>query len=124
MLEKLRSTTTSLGMPVEYVWLDLLTIPQRGNQELLNQEIAKQATIFALAAHGFVWLNDVESWDRTEALLLWISVMIVKEIILSTKTETEVNIDPHLSFRWLIIQVINKNQPRLSTRNFHTGLQV
>lgn len=97
MLENLRSTTTSLGMPVEYVWLDLLTIPQRGNQELLNQEIAKQATIFALAAHGFVWLNDVESWDRTEALLLWISVMIVKEIILSTKTETEVNIDPHLS---------------------------
>ena len=99
MLEKLRSTTTTLGTPVEYVWLDLLTIPQTGNPELLKQEIANQAAIFALASHGFIWLNEVESWDRTEALLQWMSLTFVKEIIHSTTSETERNIqvDKHLS---------------------------
>ena len=64
----------------DYVWLDLLTIPQvdsespRSLVELQKQEIARQATIFENAEKTIVWFNEVESWKGMERCISWLCI--------------------------------------------------
>jgi len=65
-------------LPYDYVWLDLLTIPQleEGHfssdmANLQREEIARQATIFQSATNAIVWFNDVNSWDSVKLGLGW-----------------------------------------------------
>jgi len=65
-------------LPYDYVWLDLLTIPQIENGlssssmvDLQRKEIARQATIFQSAATAIAWFNDVHSWDTVRLGLGW-----------------------------------------------------
>lgn len=56
-----------------YVWLDLFCIPQERSTRA-DEEIARQASIFRGAQRCVAWLNDVETWEGTEAALKWWSL--------------------------------------------------
>lgn len=66
------------GFPEDYVWLDLLCIPQDTSDERLaricQEELARQATIFMHASTSIAWLNDVSSWHDTELTISWIGL--------------------------------------------------
>jgi hypothetical protein len=66
---------------IQYVWIDLLCIPQYGASEefqiLTAKEIAKQAQIFKNAIFPILWLNNIEDWSSTKAAIEWISMEFV-----------------------------------------------
>jgi hypothetical protein len=66
---------------IQYVWIDLLCIPQYGASEefkkLTAKEIAKQAQIFKKAIFPILWLNNIEDWSSTEAAIEWLSMEFV-----------------------------------------------
>ena len=69
-VERLPHDLKRLPLPCPYVWLDLLCIPQDNRKEA-QEEIARQAAIFTGAASAIVWLNEIESWERTENEIQW-----------------------------------------------------
>ena len=69
-VEKLPYDLKKLPLPCPYVWLDLFCIPQDNRKEA-QEEIARQAAIFTGAASSIVWLNEIESWERTENEIQW-----------------------------------------------------
>ena len=63
-VEELAQILRSAAVPTDFVWMDLLCIPQSSHDlPLQSQEIAKQAAIFAGASACVAWLNDVSSWE-------------------------------------------------------------
>lgn len=73
-VSELPSLLQNANLPDEFVWFDLLCIPQCGYQEqIMNEEIAKQAAIFGGSTYTAAWLNDIETWDGTLHALLWLS---------------------------------------------------
>lgn len=65
-----------------YVWLDLLTIPQEESSPTLLEvqkiEISRQAEIFENADKSIVWFNDVKSWNVVQACLQWLCLNYLK----------------------------------------------
>lgn len=63
--------------PCEYVWLDLLTIPQEDSPQdmvdIQQAEIARQATIFRNASAAVAWLNDIQSWSALPSTIRYLS---------------------------------------------------
>ncbi|KAJ9607198.1 hypothetical protein H2200_008270 [Cladophialophora chaetospira] len=57
---------------VEYVWLDLLCIPQN-RSELALLEISRQAAIFTMAKTVVAWLWDVRSWSGLSGITEWLA---------------------------------------------------
>lgn len=61
----------------EYIWFDLLCIPQdpripgkpqeQGLKDIAEHEIGRQAQIFRRAKVTIAWFNDIESWDGMRA---------------------------------------------------------
>ena len=71
---ELPSLLQNAHLPEEFVWFDLLCIPQCGYQkQIMDEEIAKQAAIFGGSTYTAAWLNDIETWDGTLHALLWLS---------------------------------------------------
>ena len=66
----------------EYVWFDLLTIPQEEVSpemlQLQKVEIARQAVIFQNADKSIAWLNDIKSWNAVTASLQWLCLAFLK----------------------------------------------
>ncbi|KAF2726901.1 hypothetical protein EJ04DRAFT_582391 [Polyplosphaeria fusca] len=55
---------------VDYIWFDLVCIPQDGS--LLQQtEIARQAEIFSAARYATVWMNQIPDWTGLRAAITW-----------------------------------------------------
>ena len=54
------------NLPCEYVWFDLLTIPQgslsKEMYDLQRTEIARQAVIFRSATSAVAWFNNIHAW--------------------------------------------------------------
>ncbi|KAF8847487.1 hypothetical protein BDZ45DRAFT_811551 [Acephala macrosclerotiorum] len=65
-------------LPFDYIWLDLLTIPQKGlSDELVSiqqTEIGRQATIFRNAIQAIAWLHDVHDWSALRAIVRYLSL--------------------------------------------------
>ena len=60
----------------QYVWFDLLCIPQCGyQQDIMDTEIARQAAIFGSSRLTGAWLNDIEDWVGTQHALRWLSAL-------------------------------------------------
>ncbi|KAI0854858.1 hypothetical protein F4860DRAFT_520410 [Xylaria cubensis] len=55
----------------EYVWFDLVCIPQDGS-ELQAIEIARQAAIFASAKWATVWFNRIRDWTGFRQAVTWL----------------------------------------------------
>jgi hypothetical protein len=66
------------SLPFDYIWLDLLTIPQDGlSDELVviqQTEIGRQATIFRNAIQVIAWLHDVHSWSALREIIRYLSL--------------------------------------------------
>src|SRR5579859_4864490 len=75
MLQKLKSRYGSLYPSWDYVWIDLLTIPQEKGEpamaEVQRVEIGRQAVIFQGAAKVIAWFNDVKEWTTLETVVKW-----------------------------------------------------
>lgn len=84
-------------LPFEYVWLDLLTIPQQelnpSMAELQKTEIARQASIFRHAVVALAWLNDVKSWNGTQAALNWLCLGFLMKLKLSGENGSPLDAD-------------------------------
>jgi hypothetical protein len=76
--------------PFDFVWLDLLTIPQEESSPamlaLQKTEISRQALIFRTASNAIAWFNDVKDWKAVEGALEWICLKFIK--LRQTKSET------------------------------------
>jgi len=79
-------------LPVDYVWLDLLTIPQEGSNIIKDKEIGRQANIFQHAHHVIAWLNEIEEWPRLEAAVQWLCFNFVKGFDLDEEVQASVDI--------------------------------
>ncbi|KAI0192385.1 hypothetical protein EV127DRAFT_362959 [Xylaria flabelliformis] len=55
----------------EYVWFDLVCIPQ-DESELQATEIARQAAIFASAKWATVWFNRIRDWTGFRQAVTWL----------------------------------------------------
>lgn len=68
----------SAGFAEQYVWFDLLCIPQDCSDNRLAEEckleVARQATIFRNAKTAVAWLNDIEFWGQLQATLPWFGI--------------------------------------------------
>lgn len=66
----------------DYVWLDLVCIPQDRSDKAMagiaEREIARQAKIFSTASHAVAWLNDVESFDSLESIGRWMALSLLE----------------------------------------------
>lgn len=66
------------GFAEQYVWFDLLCIPQDCSDDRLAEEckleVARQATIFRNAKTAVAWLNDIENWIPLQATLHWFGI--------------------------------------------------
>lgn len=74
-VQSLPETLHAANFPVQFIWLDLVCIPQ-GHHDPSRQaeEIAKQSDIFANAIACVAWLNDVRSWDRLMPAITWLGL--------------------------------------------------
>jgi hypothetical protein len=65
-------------LPFDYIWLDLLTIPQDGLSDELGSiqqtEIGRQATIFRNAIQVIAWFHDVHGWSTLRAAIRYLSL--------------------------------------------------
>jgi Heterokaryon incompatibility protein (HET) len=63
--------------PCEYIWLDLLTIPQEDSPEdmvkIQQGEIARQAAIFRNASSAVAWLKDIQNWSALPSTIRYLS---------------------------------------------------
>jgi hypothetical protein len=70
-------------LPYDFVWLDLLTIPQEETSpamvEIQKVEISRQTQIFRFASNVIAWLNDVPLWDGVQASLHWLCLAFLKQ---------------------------------------------
>lgn len=74
-VEKLPEMLASARWVTEYLWLDLLCIPQlEFDPSRRDKEIAKQAGIFVNSAACVAWLNDVEDWKRLLPAVTWLGL--------------------------------------------------
>ena len=66
----------------QYVWLDLLTIPQEESSPTMLQrqkiEISRQALIFQNADKSIAWLNDIKSWNGITISLEWLCLKFLR----------------------------------------------
>lgn len=58
---------------IQYIWLDLLCIPQE-QSPIMQEEVAKQAAVFSSASRAVIWLNDIRSWDGLQDTLRWLAL--------------------------------------------------
>jgi hypothetical protein len=69
-------------LTTEYIWLDLLCIPQESKDselaELARREILRQALIFRNAAACIAWLSYAEHWEAEQATLNWLSLAYLR----------------------------------------------
>ena len=91
-VQSLPNDLEKLPLSCPYVWLDLLCIPQDDRNEA-REEIARQAAIFTGAASSIVWLNEIESWERTENVIQCFAYQYLQLANLETCNleETEIN---------------------------------
>jgi hypothetical protein len=79
-VEDLPEILQNLGC--DYVWLDLLTIPQEDSEgdlaEIRKKEISRQALIFRQAKFAIAWLNDITSWDSLQAAVQYLRFRFLK----------------------------------------------
>lgn len=61
-----------------YVWFDLFCIPQSGDDERKDLEIAHQAAIFRKSSRCIAWVNHCDSWDGVENALKWLGLRYLK----------------------------------------------
>jgi len=70
-------------LPYDYVWLDLLTIPQQElndeQKQRQKREIARQASIFRSAKVAIAWLNDVTKWANLPTVMQYTSLKFLRE---------------------------------------------
>lgn len=68
-----------LFAPTKHIWFDLFCIPQ--DESIASwalakeQEIGRQAAIFDSAYQAICWLNDIDDWNPTQAIIQWMSLM-------------------------------------------------
>ncbi|KAF2250758.1 hypothetical protein BU26DRAFT_549448 [Trematosphaeria pertusa] len=70
---------TNVPTGTEYIWFDLLCIPQDPRtpdhpqeqwlKDIAKREIGRQAQIFRRAKVAIAWLNDIENWDGMRAVI-------------------------------------------------------
>ena len=66
-------------MPTNYVWFDLVCIPQGDSDpDRQSKEIAKQADIFVNAVGCVAWLNDVKSWNKVLSAPNWLGLAFLR----------------------------------------------
>jgi len=69
-------------LTTEYIWFDLLCIPQESKDpqlaELALREISRQALIFRNAAACIAWLSYAEYWEAEQATLNWLSLAYLR----------------------------------------------
>ncbi|KAF2122737.1 hypothetical protein BDV96DRAFT_561294 [Lophiotrema nucula] len=58
---------------VQYVWLDLVCIPQDGSP-LQQIEIGRQADIFSSARYAAIWANQIHDWTGLRATIAWLGL--------------------------------------------------
>jgi hypothetical protein len=72
------------GTGSDYVWLDLLCIPQTDSpipealKKLQKKEISRQGAIFHHATKVVAWLNDVEDWKVLTCAIEWLCFRFLK----------------------------------------------
>jgi len=78
--------------PCDYVWLDLLTIPQESSPkemyETKQAEIARQAAIFRSASSAVAWLNNIHSWSALPSVIRYLSFNFLKNFSGSESNRT------------------------------------
>lgn len=62
---------------VEFVWLDLLCIPQ-DRSELALLEISRQAAVFATAKAVIAWVWDVRDWHGLSDIIGWLTSFCIR----------------------------------------------
>ncbi|KAJ1335363.1 HET domain-containing protein [Microdochium nivale] len=82
-VERLPRLLQEVGFQEDYVWVDLLCIPQdsddRGLAGICQQELARQAAIFQNASTAVVWLSDVGSWQDATWNIRWLCLTFLKD---------------------------------------------
>jgi Heterokaryon incompatibility protein (HET) len=70
------------SLQTDYVWMDLLTIPQENEPaDMLvrkNIEISKQAQIFKSASSAVAWFPEVTDWKEAQATMAWICLNVIR----------------------------------------------
>jgi hypothetical protein len=77
--EQLAVLGQRLGL--EYIWFDLVCIPQTTSGELgriAQEEIARQATIFRGSSICVCWLNYIDDWEGEKQSIEWLSLMFLE----------------------------------------------
>lgn len=62
-VQSLPDMLASMPFPEKYVWMDLLCIPQSGDDVRTKLEITHQAAIFRSASASIAWLPSVPDWE-------------------------------------------------------------
>lgn len=82
--ETLRNLRKVENITTEYVWIDLICIPQgddaqlsQDDENLKLKEIARQASIFQNATTSIAWLHEVQDLSCVEALFQWLCMSTV-----------------------------------------------
>ena len=87
---------------VEFVWIDLLCIPQDSTHAcfaiIRRQEIARQASIFAGAGMAIAWINDVSTWEPLRKAVRFLSLRCLEtsrdnEIFARLLRKTRIDLD-------------------------------
>lgn len=72
--------TLGTNLRLDYVWLDLLCIPQNRSEDA-QREIARQAAIFGNAKVAVAWMSDLSSWTATRQSLEWTILLQCAEVV-------------------------------------------
>lgn len=75
--EILLNLVSHIPRDIQYVWLDLVCIPQ-DHSAIGTREIARQAKIFRSARHAIAWLCDIESYSGLTRILNFLSIRLLK----------------------------------------------
>jgi len=68
---------SSVFQPTQFIWFDLLCIPQDRSERAVV-EISRQAAIFGAASRAVVWLNDIDDWSGVQAAIQWLAAEYLK----------------------------------------------
>ncbi|KAL4996831.1 hypothetical protein BDV10DRAFT_195610 [Aspergillus recurvatus] len=69
---------------LEYIWFDLVCIPQTTSGELgriAQEEIARQASIFRGSSICVSWLSYIDNWEGEKQLIEWLSLIFLELVM-------------------------------------------
>lgn len=71
-VKELPQILSEAQVSTQFLWFDLVCIPQDTTNKLYLTEVSRQSIIFQNASGCIAWMNTIDSWEKTKRVSRWL----------------------------------------------------